>query len=89
MEMDRQDEHSGRLKEFHERLNSSYCQFQSSPDSSKDKQLKELNDQLHSSSGSFKANAFAPLPKSLNHGTNDDRGADNKNPGDSLVTLST
>lgn len=90
MEMDRQDQHSGRLKEIHERLNSSYCQFQSSPDTSKDKQLKELNDHLHPSLGSFKSNSLAPLPKSLDQGKkNDDQGADDKNPRDSLVTLST
>ncbi|KAK1395964.1 Calcium-dependent channel [Heracleum sosnowskyi] len=84
MEMDRQDEHAGRLKEFHERLNSSYCQFQSSPDSNKDRQLKELNDHLHSSFGSFKSNSLAPIPKSLDQGKkNDDhdhQGEDDKTP---------
>ncbi|XP_074365948.1 CSC1-like protein RXW8 isoform X4 [Apium graveolens] len=87
MEMDRQDEHSGRLKEFHERLNSSYCQFQSSPGTSKDRELKELNDHLHSSfcGGSFKSNSLAPLPKSLDQGKkNDDhecQGSNDENPG--------
>ncbi|XP_017254026.1 CSC1-like protein RXW8 isoform X1 [Daucus carota subsp. sativus] len=79
MEMDRQDENSGRLKEIHDHLNSSYCQFQSSPCSTHDKQVKEFNEQMRSTFGSFKSTSRTTIPKALELGTNR-ADADDKNP---------
>lgn len=94
MEMDRQDQHSGRLNEIHEQLNSSYCQFQSSsPDSFHNRKLNELNDHLNSTFGSFKSHSHTPIPKPLDQGKDQDdhnsQDAEDQNPGDLLVTLFT
>lgn len=92
MEMDRQDERSGGFNEIYEQLNSSYCQFQSSsPDSFHNRTMKELNDHLHSTFGSFKSGSHTPRPKRLdqgkNHGDHDSQDAEDQNSGDLLVTL--
>lgn len=65
MEMDRLDEHSGKLQDIHEMLLSAYCQFQSSsPNSPHDKELQELNDHLRSTFCSLKSNSHHNSPAS-------------------------
>lgn len=75
MEMDRQDELSGKLKEIHEMLLSAYCQFQSSsPNSSDGKELQELNDHLRSTFCYLKSNSHhnSPISGHLDQVTNED-----------------
>lgn len=82
MEMDRQDEHSGKLAEYHDQLISAYCQFkpisqESSISAQPDKcettgrQLEEANDHLRSGCCSFKSSAHnSPLAGHLDQHEN-------------------
>ncbi|KAK1405619.1 Lipase [Heracleum sosnowskyi] len=75
MEMDRQDEHSGKLTEIHKMLLSAYCQFQSSsPNSAHDRELQELNDHLRSKFCSLKSNSHhnSPISAHIDQVKNED-----------------
>lgn len=76
MEMDRQDEQSGKLEEIHRRLQSAYCQFKTTnPDSStaahldaveSGRQMDEIGDRLHCTYDSFKSSPYdSPLAANL------------------------
>lgn len=93
MEMDRQDEHSGRLKEIHQMLRSAYCQFQSSSSNSpNDRELQELNEYLRSTFCTFKSNSHHNSPTSgqIDQVKNEDdrelQDADDIIPGDLPIT---
>lgn len=75
MEMDRQDELSGRLKEIYEMLRSAYCQFQSSsPKSAYDRKIQELNEHLRATFCSFKSYSHhnSPISGHLDQCKNED-----------------
>lgn len=84
MEMDRQDEQSGKLEEIHRRLPSAYCQFKSTrlTDSSttahidsveSGRNIEEINDRLRSTYCSFKSSSFeSPVHGNLDQFENGD-----------------
>lgn len=78
MDMDDQDEHSGKFEEYHEKLQSAaYCQFKSISKSSstlddrKDETLEVINERLRSSYCSFKSTTLeSPLASQLEQSYN-------------------